>query len=86
MGSGGMAGPPAQAGVRLEAPRDITELVDMTCLVALPGAHRLSQFIVYGAACPDGTGAVSAAHGDLACTWAACPSPLAAQLGRYHAV
>ncbi len=52
---------PAQAGIRLEAPRDLTELVDITGLAALPGAHRLSQFMVYLAACPDGAGAVSAA-------------------------
>jgi hypothetical protein len=53
--------PPAQAGIRLEAPRDVTELVDITDLAALPGAHRLSQFMVYLTACPDGAGAVSAA-------------------------
>jgi hypothetical protein len=52
---------PAQAGIRLEAPRDMTELVDITGLAALPGAHRLSQFMVYLAACPGGPGAVSAA-------------------------
>ena len=44
--------PPARAGIRLEAPRDMTELVDITGLAALPGAHRLSQFMVYLAACP----------------------------------
>ena len=53
--------PPAQAGVRLEAPRDMTELVDITGLATLPGAQRLSQFMVYLAACPDGASAVSAA-------------------------
>ncbi len=53
--------PPAQAGVRLEALRDMTELVDITGLATLPGAHRLSQFMVYLAACPDGAGTVSAA-------------------------
>jgi hypothetical protein len=53
--------PPAQAGIRLEAPRDMTDLVDITGLVVLPGAHRLSQFMVYLTACPDGAGAVSGA-------------------------
>jgi hypothetical protein len=53
--------PPAQAGVRLEAPRDMTELVDITGLAALPGAQLLSQFMVYLTAWPDGAGAVSAA-------------------------
>jgi hypothetical protein len=53
--------PPVQAGIRLEAARDLTELVDITGLAALPGAHRLSQFMVYLAAYSDGAGAVSAA-------------------------
>jgi hypothetical protein len=53
--------PPAQAGIRLEAPRDMTELADITGLATLPGAQRLSQFMVYLTACPDGAGAVSAA-------------------------
>ncbi len=53
--------PPAQAGVRLEAPRDMTGLVDVTALATLPGAQRLSQFMVYLARCPDGASAVSAA-------------------------
>jgi hypothetical protein len=54
--------PPAQAGIGLEAARDMTELVDITDLTTLPGGHRLSQFMVYLAACPDGAGAVSAAE------------------------
>ena len=53
--------PPAQAGIRLVAPRNITELVDITGLATLPGAERLSQFMVYLAACPDGASAASAA-------------------------
>jgi hypothetical protein len=53
--------PPAQAGIRLEAPRDLTELVDITGLAMLPGAQRLSQFMVYLAASPDGASAVSVA-------------------------
>ena len=53
--------PPVQAGIRLEALRDMTELVDITGLAALPGAQRLSQFMIYLAACPDGASAVSAA-------------------------
>jgi len=39
----------------------MTELVDITGLAALPGAQRLSLFMVYLAACPDGVTAVSAA-------------------------
>jgi len=39
----------------------MTELVDVTDLAMLPGAQRLSQFMVYLAACPDGAGAVSVA-------------------------
>jgi hypothetical protein len=39
----------------------MTELVDITGLATLPGAHRLSQFMVYLTTCPDGAGAVSAA-------------------------
>ena len=54
--------PPAQAGIRLEATRDMTELVDITDLTTLPSAHRLSQFMVYLAACSDGAGAVNAAE------------------------
>ena len=53
--------PPAQAGIRLEAPRDMTELVDITDLATLPGAHWLSQFMIYLAACPEGASAASAA-------------------------
>ena len=53
--------PPAQAGIRLEATRDMADLVDISGLAALPGAHRLSQFMVYLAARPDGVGAVSTA-------------------------
>lgn len=53
--------PPAQAGIRLESPRDLTKLVDITDLVALPGGQRLSQFMVYLAASPDGASAVSVA-------------------------
>jgi hypothetical protein len=53
--------PPAQAGIRLEAPRDLTELVDITGLAMLPGAQRLSQFMVYLAASPVGSSAVSVA-------------------------
>jgi hypothetical protein len=53
--------PPVQAGIRLETPRDMTELVDITGLAALPGAQQLSQFMVYLAACPDGASAASAA-------------------------
>ncbi len=53
--------PPAQAGIRLEAPRDLTELVDIAGLATLPGAQRLSQFMVYLAASPDGASAVSVA-------------------------
>jgi hypothetical protein len=53
--------PPAQAGIRLEASRDMTDLVDITGLAALPGAQRLSQFMAYLTACPDGGSAVSAA-------------------------
>jgi leader peptidase (prepilin peptidase)/N-methyltransferase len=51
--------PPAQAGIRLEAPRDMTDLVDTTGLAALPGAQRLSQFMAYLTACPDGGSAAS---------------------------
>jgi hypothetical protein len=39
--------PPAQAGIRLEASHDMTELVDITGLATLQGAHRLSQFMSY---------------------------------------
>ena len=39
----------------------MTELADITGLATLPGAQRLSQFMVYLTACPDGAGAVSAA-------------------------
>lgn len=53
--------PPAQAGIRLEAPRDLTELVDITGLATLPGAQRLGQFVIYLAASPDGAGAVRSA-------------------------
>jgi hypothetical protein len=53
--------PPAQAGIRLEAARDMADLVDIIGLAALPGAHRLSQFMVYLVARPDGVGAVSTA-------------------------
>ncbi len=51
--------PPAQA-TRLEAP-DMTDLVYVTGLAMLPGARRLSQFMVYLAACPDGASTASAA-------------------------
>jgi hypothetical protein len=40
----------------------MTELVDITDLTTLPSAHRLSQFMVYLAACSDGAGAVNAAE------------------------
>lgn len=53
--------PPAWAGIRLEAPRDLTDLVDIAGLAALPGAQLLSQFMVYLAASPDGASAVSVA-------------------------
>jgi hypothetical protein len=53
--------PPAQAGIRLEAPRDLKELVDIADLATLPGAQRLSQFMVYLAASPHGASAVSVA-------------------------
>ena len=53
--------PPVQAGIRLETPRDITELVDITGLATLPGAQRLSQYMVYLTSCPDGASAASAA-------------------------
>ena len=53
--------PAAQAGIRLDAPRDLTELVDNTGLAALPGAQRLSQFMIYLTASPDGASAVSVA-------------------------
>jgi hypothetical protein len=53
--------PPAQAGIRLEAPNDLTALVDITGLATLPGAQRLSQFMVYLAASPEGASAVSVA-------------------------
>ncbi|HEY7145021.1 MAG TPA: hypothetical protein VH637_12310 [Streptosporangiaceae bacterium] len=53
--------PPAQAGIRLEAPRDLTELVDIAGLATLPGAQRLSHFMVYLAASPNGASAVSVA-------------------------
>ena len=53
--------PPVQAGIRLEALSDMTELVDITGLATLPGAHRLSQFMVYLTSCPDGASAASAA-------------------------
>jgi hypothetical protein len=53
--------PPVQAGIRLETPRDMTELVDITGLAALPGAQQLSQFMVYLAAYSNGASAVSAA-------------------------
>jgi hypothetical protein len=54
--------PPAQAGIRLEAPSDLTELVDITGLAMLPGAQQLSQFMVYLAASPEGASAVSVAY------------------------
>ena len=44
--------PPAQAGIRLEATRDIADLVDIPGLAALPGAHRLSQFMVLSCCAP----------------------------------
>jgi len=53
--------PPAQAGIRLEAPNDLTALVDITGLATLPGAQQLSQFMVYLAASPQGASAVSVA-------------------------
>jgi hypothetical protein len=52
---------PAQAGIRLDAPGDLTELVDITGLATLPGGQRLSQFMVYLTASPDGASAVSVA-------------------------
>ena len=52
---------PPGAGIRLEAPRDLIELVDITGLAALPGTQRLSQFMIYLAASPDGASAVSVA-------------------------
>ena len=52
--------PPAQAGARLEDPRDMTELADVTGLPTLPGAQRLSQFMIYLAASPGSASAVSA--------------------------
>ena len=53
--------PPAQAGIRPEAPNDLTGLVDITGLAALPGAQRLSQFTACLAASPEGASAVSVA-------------------------
>ena len=53
--------PPAQVGSRLEAVRDLTELVDITGLATLPGAQQLSQFMAYLAASPDGASAASVA-------------------------
>jgi hypothetical protein len=53
--------PPAQAGIRLEAPSDLTALVDITGLATLPSAHLLGQFMAYLAASPDGASAVSVA-------------------------
>jgi hypothetical protein len=53
--------PPAQAGIRLEASRDLTELVDIAGLATLPGGQRLSQFMIYLAASPNGASAVSVA-------------------------
>ena len=53
--------PPAHAGVRLETPHDMTELVSVTGLAMLPGAQRLRQFMVYLTACPDGASAARAA-------------------------
>lgn len=44
------------------APRDLTELVDITGLAMLPGAQRLSQVLAYLAAFPAGVSAVSVAH------------------------
>jgi hypothetical protein len=53
--------PPAQAGIRLEATRDMAELVEVSGLATLPGAQRLSQFMAYLAASPNGASAVIAA-------------------------
>ncbi len=53
--------PPAQAGILLETPSDLTELVDIAGLATLPRAQRLSQFMIYLAASPNGASAVSVA-------------------------
>ncbi len=53
--------PPAQVGVRLEAPGDLGALVDTTGMDPLPGGHRKAQAIGYFTAARDGVPAAAAA-------------------------
>ncbi|MGH3155136.1 MAG: hypothetical protein ACRDNF_00960, partial [Streptosporangiaceae bacterium] len=53
--------PPAQVSVRLEAPKDMAEMIDVTGMKRLPGMPNKAQAIGYFSASPDGIPVAEAA-------------------------
>lgn len=65
LGLGTHSDPAARVGVMLNAPRSMTELVDIGLLRVLPGAIASSQFLGYAIADPAGRPARDTAHAML---------------------